>query len=265
MRPFPVLLAALAAALPASAHDTWVQTNTNLIRTGDAVHADLMLGNHGNDHRDFKLASKPDLDKATLTVTAPDGKAYDLLPKLADLGYAPREGFHSAKFAAAKPGLYVVAHTQDKVVNHGKPVRSVRSAKAYFLASPSLDKVARDWTGFDKPLGHALELVPEANPVAPMGPGTPVRVRVLFRGKPLPDVRVSFVPRGETLAGGFDKTYDRTTDAAGRAEFTPKAGNYYLVVVHHKEAAAANLEYDTVSYSATLTVFVPEICPCCGE
>jgi uncharacterized GH25 family protein len=265
MRLFALLVAALATAWPARAHDTWVQTNTNLIRTGDAVHVDLMLGNHGNDHRDFKLASKPDLDQATLSVTGPDGKSYDLLPRLADLGYAPKEGFHSAKFAAAKPGVYVVSHTQDKVVNHGKPVRSVRSAKAFFLVSPSLDKVARDWTGFDKPLGHALELVPEASPVAPMGPDVPIKVRVLFHGKPLTDARVSFVPRGETLAEGFDKTYDRTTDAAGRAAFTPKTGNYYLVVVHHKEAATGSAEYDSVLYSATLTVFVPEVCPCCGE
>ena len=51
-------LAAVLAAGSASAHDPWVQTNTNLVRTGDAVHIDLMLGNHGNDHRDFKLASK---------------------------------------------------------------------------------------------------------------------------------------------------------------------------------------------------------------
>ena len=57
----PLILAALWAMVDTSAaHDTWVQTNTNLIRTGDAVHIDLMLGNHGNDHRDFKLASKLD-------------------------------------------------------------------------------------------------------------------------------------------------------------------------------------------------------------
>src|SRR6476659_1323400 len=117
----------------AAGHDTWVQTNTNLIRTGDAVHVDLMLGNHGNDHRDFKLASKIDLEGATLAVTDPAGKTLDLIPKLADLGYAPKEGFHSAKFATDKAGLYVVSHTQDKVVNHGKPVRSIRSAKAFFL------------------------------------------------------------------------------------------------------------------------------------
>ena len=53
-------LALLVPPVIVSAHDTWVQTNTPLIRVGDAVHIDLMLGNHGNDHRDFKLASKVD-------------------------------------------------------------------------------------------------------------------------------------------------------------------------------------------------------------
>jgi len=265
MRSALTLIAICAIASTSAAHDTWVQTNTNLIRTGDAVHIDLMLGNHGNDHRDFKMASKIDLEGATLTVTAPDGKAYDLKPKLADLGYAPKEGFHSSKFAAAKPGVYTVAHTLDRVVNHGKPVRAVRSAKAYFLVSPSLDNVRKDWGGFDKPVGHELELVPEASPVAPMGPGTTIKVRVLFRGKPMPDARVSFVPRGETLADGFDKTFERTSDADGRASYVPKTGNYYLIVVHHKEAATGKTDYESIAYSATLTVFVPEVCPCCGE
>lgn len=58
-------------------HDTWVQTNTNIIRSGDSVYVDLMHGNHGNGHRDFKLANKVDLSKATLECVAPD-HTYDL-------------------------------------------------------------------------------------------------------------------------------------------------------------------------------------------
>jgi uncharacterized GH25 family protein len=266
MRCFMLALALSTSAASVRAHDTWVQTNTNLIRTGDAVHVDLMLGNHGNDHRDFKLASKFDPSAGTLDVLSPDGKSYDLKERLVDLGYAPKEGFHSAKFAAAKPGIYTVAHTSDRVVNHGgKPTRAIRSAKAYFLVSPSLDKVRKDWTGSEKPLGHALELVPEASPVAPMGPGTPIKIKALFKGKPLAGVKVSFIPRGETLAESFDKKYERNTDEQGRASFTPTTGNYYLVVVHHKEATPEKAEYDSIGYAATLTIFVPETCPCCDE
>ena len=108
-------LALLALALPVVAHDTWVQTNVAVVRTGDAVHIDLMLGNHGNDHRDFKLASKLSADAIqSFAVTGPDGKVYDLMPGLVDLGYAPKEGFHTAKFVPGVPGLYVAAQTFDQ-------------------------------------------------------------------------------------------------------------------------------------------------------
>jgi uncharacterized GH25 family protein len=247
------------------AHDTWVETNTNLIRTGDAVYVDLKLGNHGNDHRDFKLASKIDLDACTLEVISPDGKAYDLKSRLVDTGYAPTEGYWKAKFVAAKPGVYTVAHTLDKIVNHGHPVLAVKSGKTLFVVSPTLDKVEPAKSGFENPLGHALEIVPQVNPVTPMGPGQPISVRVLLKGKPLADARVSFVPRSQTLKGGFDEQYERMTNAKGDAEFTPKTGDQFLIVVHHLAKDEIGKDYDETAYSATLSVFVPEICPCCGQ
>jgi len=255
----------LLAAGFAPAHDTWVQTNTNIVRTGDAVHIDLMLGNHGNDHRDFKLASKVSEESiGTFAVRAPDGKTYDLKPDAHDLGYAPKDGFHSAKFVTGKPGLYVAYQSSDGIVNHGKPVRSVRSSKAFFLASDSLDKVPKTTLGFEKPLGHALELVPTSNPVAPMGPGTPIKVQLLLAGKPLAGTKVSFIPRGVTLKEGTDADHERTTDKDGNASFTPKSGNYYLVVAHHGTDDKGE-KYEATKYTAALVVFVPEKCPCCGE
>lgn len=247
---------------PVAAHDTWVQTNTNVVRVGDVMHIDLMLGNHGNEHRDFKLAAKADPAASTLSVIDPDGKVYDLRDRLVDMGYAPREGYWTARFVAGQPGLHLVAHTYDTVLSYA-PQRSIKSAKAYFVVSPSLDKVPEKNPGFDRPLGHALELVPTSNPVTPMGPGTPIAVQLLFKGKPLSDARVSFVPRGTTLAEGFDPRYERHTDSEGRASFEPKEANYYLVVAH-KEVSESGEGYESIKYSATLTVYVPQICPCCG-
>jgi uncharacterized GH25 family protein len=266
MRPYAfATLLVTACGGPAMAHDTWVEINTNLIRTGDAVHVDLKLGNHGNEHRDFKLASKVELGGCTLDVIAPDGRKYDLTDRLVDTGYAPKEGYWTTKFAATSPGLYVVAHALDRVVNHGRPVRSIKSAKAFFVVSTSLDRVPQENPGFDRALGHPLELLPTDNPVTPMGPGTPIAVKLLYKGQPLAGERVSFIPRGETLSAGFDERYERRTDVQGRASFTPTAGNVYLVVAHRKEPGEATADYDSTSYSATLTVFVPEVCPCCGE
>jgi uncharacterized GH25 family protein len=259
------LILLLLCVSRAAAHDTWVETNTNLIRTGDAVYVDLKLGNHGNDHRDFKLASKVDLEPSTLVVVGPDGKTFDLKHELVDVGYSPKEGYWTSKFAAAAPGLYMVAHTMDKVVNHGHPVRSIKSGKTFFVVSPTLDRVTADNPGYDHAMGHALELVPWVNPVTPMGPGKPITVQVLFRGQPLADARVAFVPNGGTLKDGFDEQYERQTDADGRATFVPKTGNRYLVVVHKQADTESGKDYDSTLYSATLTVLVPEVCPCCGD
>ena len=256
-------LVTLCASL-ALAHDTWVQTNTNIVRVGDAVHVDLMLGNHGNDHRDFKLAGKVDPAAITLAVIAPDGKAHDLKPTLADLGYAPKEGYWTTKFVADRPGLYTIAQTSDAVVTYA-PTRSIKSGKAYFVASKSLDTVPVNNPGFDKPLGHALELVPLTNPVTPMGPGTPLKVKLVYKGKPLADERVSFIPRGQNLKEGFDEQFERKTDKDGVATFEPKDANYYLVVAHRAEDKEGGANYTSTKYSATMSLFVPAVCPCCGE
>lgn len=259
------LLILLTLVAPAAAHDTWVETNTNVVRTGDAVYVDLRLGNHGNDHRDFKLASKVDLASCRLDVIAPSGASYDLMAQLADLGYAPKEGYWVGKFVAAEPGLYTVSHTVDKLVNHGAPARSLKSGKTFFVVSPTLDNVAPGMAGYDKPLGHPLELVPTSNTVVPMGPGIPIKVKLLLKGQPLAGARVSFIPRGETLSEGLDDRYERLTDADGNASFAPTTGNSYLVVAHHRAEDEKGEGHELTTYSATLTVFVPEVCPCCSE
>jgi len=264
LKPLLTALCLLSAVDWCAAHDVWLQTNTNLVRTGDAVHLDVLLGNHGNDHRDFKLAGKPDLAGATVQIVAPGGSSFDLKDQLLPTGYAPQEGFWTARFVPAEPGLYVAGHLSDHIMSYG-PVRSVKGAKTCFVVSPTLDRVSQENPGFDRPLGHPLEIVPVANPITPMGPGIPLRVRLLYKRRPLPGARISFIPRGQVLAEGVDDRYERTTNDSGEASFTPTAGNYYLVVAHHLEPAESGPKYDRTKYSATLCVFVPQVCPCCNE
>lgn len=249
---------------PVFAHDTWVQTNTNIVRVGDVVHIDLLLGNHGNGHRDFKVAGKASLETSKIEVVTPAGKATDIKPTFTDQGMGPKEGGWTARYCPIATGLYCVAQTSDAVVSYA-PKRSVKSAKAYFVASKSLDNVSVDNPGFDKPLGHPLELVPQTNPVTPMGPGTAISVKLLFKGRPMPDTVVSFIPRGVTLKDGFDDRYERKTDANGIAKFEPAEGNYYLIVAHYEDATEKGDGYDQTKYSATLCVYVPGVCACCGE
>ena len=254
--------AVLALCPVAAAHDTWVETNTNVIRSGDAVHVQLKLGNHGNDHRDFKLAGKVDPAECTLEVISPDGSRYDLRDRLKDVGYTPTEGYWTAKFAGVRPGVYLVASMSDKVVQYA-PKRSVKSAKTCFVVAESLDRVPEENPGFERVLGHPFELVPIVNPVTPMGPGQPIEVRLLYKDEPLASAKVSFIPQGANLKAGFDPDYERTTDSDGRASFSPKTGTIYLIVAHHEEPSESGEGFDSTKYSATLTVFVPELCPCC--
>ncbi|WP_010582303.1 DUF4198 domain-containing protein [Schlesneria paludicola] len=244
------------APLTAVAHDTWVETNTALVRQGDVVFVDLKLGNHGNDHRDFKLASKITLAPCQLSVIGPDGKAVDLKPGIVDTGYAPKEGYWSGRFVAKDAGLHVVSHTLNTL--HGT-TRAIKSGKTYFQASRQLDAVPADQTGFDKPLGHAMELVPLANPITAMGPNEPIRVKLFYQSKPLAGARVSFIPRGATLTEGFDKDHEAMTDTEGVAAFIPKEGNVVLVVVHHPVADQKGDGFEKTHYTATLTISVPQI------
>jgi uncharacterized GH25 family protein len=249
------LLTSLAAA-----HDTWVETNTSIVRKGELVHVDLKLGNHGNEHRDFKLASKISLDKCELSVISPEGQSTDMKPKMADIGYTATEGYWTGRYVTKSEGLYIVSHTCES--KHGT-TRGIKSAKSFFVVSQKLDAVPESSQGFDKPQGHPFELVPQTNPVTAMGPGQPIRVRVLYEGQPVPEARVSFIPRGVQLAEGFDKEYEQLADKEGVATFTPREGNLYLIVSHHHADDQKGAGYDKTHYSAAITINVPQLCPHC--
>lgn len=262
-----ILLASLvlaASGAPSTlAHDTWVQTATNCARPNDVVHVDFCLGNHGNGHRDFKLASKlSSTEGAAIEVRSPAGKKTDLIPALVDLGYAPKEGYYSGRFSPAEEGLHCIVHTLDKL---HRTTRALKSCKAYFLVAEKLDAVATPTKEHATPLGHPLEFVLETHPVIGCGPGRPISVQLLFKGKPLADQVVSFIPRGATLAEGFDPEFERKTDAEGRCSYTPKEGNFVLIVTHLVKPEEQGEGYEKTAYAATLVLNVPERCACCEE
>jgi uncharacterized GH25 family protein len=236
------------------AHDTWVQTASLVNRQGEYVYVDLMLGNHGNDHRDFKLASKITLAPCTLELIAPDGKKSDLKPKVLDMGSADKEGFWTARYVADQAGVYQVVHKLDTL--HGK-TRAIKSAKTYFLATDSYQLISTEGVNQIAPLNQGLEFVIDT-PIERLGAGNEVRLRLLWNGKPLPDTRVSFIPRGAVLAEGFDSQFERNTDANGFVSYTPSQGNLILAVAHHVVADEKGEGYDKTHYGATVVLPVPQ-------
>ncbi|HEX7011041.1 MAG TPA: DUF4198 domain-containing protein, partial [Phycisphaeraceae bacterium] len=227
-----LLFTALLVA-PSLAHDTWVEPNTNLVRVGDVVHVNLMLGNHGNHHRDFKLAGKVDPQHIRLELIEPDGRRTDLKPRLYDLGTESNPAYWTVRIQPEQPGVHRVVCLGDEIV-HYAPIRSIKSAKTFFIASESLDEVPAAEAGFDEPEGHPLELILKTDPTV-LAAGQPIQVQLLYQGQPLEDTRVSFIPRGVPLQGEFDERYERMTGEQGLASLTPEQANIYLIVAHHED------------------------------
>lgn len=241
----------LASALPLQAHDTWVQLNVAKSELKQPFYADLMLGNHGNNHRDFQLASKIPLKGSSLVLIAPDGGITDLIPSVIDAGSEEKEGFWSAKVIPAVAGIHCVAHTYDAVVSYA-PKRAMKSAKSFLQIGDG----AAAGNEFSKPIGHTLEIIPLNDPTKFLA-GDKLRARVLFKGQPLKDAAISCIPRGKELAGDFDPDHEARTDEKGEAELPLPEANYYLVVVHQKAPEETGEGFSAgTEYGATLTLMV---------
>jgi uncharacterized GH25 family protein len=248
-----LLFSALLLPLSASAHDPWLQVNVVKQEPKQPVYADLMLGNHGNNHRDFLLASKIPLAASTLTLVGAKGAVTDLKPGIVDAGSEEKEGYWSVKIPSAPAGLQCVAHTYDAVVTYA-PKRVVKSAKTYFISAAG----ESGGVTFSEPLGHALELIPLNDPTKATA-GTMLKVRVLFKGQPLEDTVVSCIPRGAELDTGFDPNHEAKTDAKGEAELPLPESNRYLVVAHRKAPEETGEKHSAgTDYAATLTLLVGE-------
>jgi uncharacterized GH25 family protein len=245
----------LAINAPSFAHDAWIETSVSQVRTKEMVPAQLMLGNHGNHHRDFKLAGKINLAQSTFSMRLPDGETVDLKPTAFDTGLGPKDGYWSVRFVPQANGLHVLTHASE--AQHGTK-RAIKSAKTFFNAVTSLDS-PEPAKGFDQPVGDRLELVPVSDPTSASA-HQPVAVRVLWDGKPLPEARVSFVPRGQVLAEDFDPKFERKTNESGVAEWSADEGNLVLVVCHHETDEAGN-GYSMTEYCATMTLHVHELEP----
>ena len=250
-------IVALNFAALAQAHDTWVQTGSLIAKQGEYVYVDLILGNHGNSHRDFKLASKITLAPCTLDIVNPNGTTVDLKPRIIDMGSAEKEGFWTARYVTEQKGLYQVIHKLDTL--HGK-TRAVKSSKTYFFATDSYASITTDGINKIVPMNQGLEFMIDS-PLEKLGAGNEMRLRLLWNGKPLPDTRVSFIPRGAVLAEGFDSQFERNTDSSGFVTYTPSEGNYLLAVAHHVAADEKGDGYEKTHYGATLVLAIPQVAP----
>jgi uncharacterized GH25 family protein len=127
----------------------------------------------------------------------------------------------------------------------------------------TLDSPQKVDVGFQKPIGAHLELVPVSNPLFGLGVGTSFSVKLLYKGKPLKDSVVSFIPKGVPLSGEIDSKFEAKTDAKGVATVTLDQSGQWLIAAHVKDSTASGAGYKSIGYSATIHLRVPNVCPCC--
>jgi Domain of unknown function (DUF4198) len=255
-----LLAALLALAMPVEAHDGWLEAHPVLVERGQPVSVFLMYGNHGNDHRSYRIAGKWRPEYATLVVTGPAGPPVDLTNQVTDLGDAedvgPKgpKGFHVAAFVPAQDGAYIALVTQSRELQvEGAKFQSIGTAKVVFAALTSpVVAAARLLTGFDRAVASAdaLEIIPVTNPLA-LRTGDALTLEIRHRGRSLQNQPISIVRGIE----GAPSAQTPTTDDRGQVKIVAGPADYYLTRASLEERTGAVGQVDKRVFEATY-VFV---------
>ena len=257
MKTSTAAMAILLAATPGLAHDTWLLAQRADLKPGDSLTLELTSA------MDFPrpetavmaerlVASRLRLARVTHVLDAKAGEKALLLSSA-----VPTPGVAVA-WIETRPRILELK--PDQVVHYleeigaldsigaswrrsGKKVwreSYVKLAKAYArVGEPTGD---RSWA---EPLGLALELAPEADPTA-LPAGDALGVRLLWQGKPLPDLAVGVV------AEGAGKALMLRTDRDGRVSFAvDRPGRWMVRATYLRQATAADREWDSVFSTLT--------------
>lgn len=258
------LVCALAAPLPALAHDHWLEALPSRVVPGKASQVTLFVGEHFEQAEKKLVAQRSRYPRAEWISAA--GRT-DLRPALREnqspllevTPTAPGSGLVALEagpveieLPADKWNAYLAEEHLDAIAQirrargeSGTPGREryTRSLKTIVQSGPTFDETPA------RPVGHEMEIVPDRNPSA-LRPGrtTMVGFRVLLRGAPLPRQSVTVATR----AGSKVTTRSLITDGAGHAAFAldrPGAWMLRTVVMQRSTQPGA----DWRSYWASLT------------
>lgn len=257
----PSYLVALAlggtAAPVALAHDLWLEPSAYRVAPGTPLKLRLRVG------QDFKGEPMPRngnlIEKFFLS--GPEGERPAIGADGVDpAGFAKAEapGLHTAiyfsrfsvvemegrKFASylKEEGLEAIAKVRAR---HGE---SLKPARDRFLrcAKTLIQVGASNASGFDHAFGLPLELVPQASPYSP---NSPLRVKVLWQGRPLKGSLVVAFCQNNPL-----RKIQVRSDSQGQVILPLQEDGVWLVkCVHMRLAGAGEPAADFESYWASLS------------
>ncbi|MBK7877401.1 MAG: DUF4198 domain-containing protein [Planctomycetes bacterium] len=237
-RTLPRVFAFVLAALPAAAHDFWIEP-ANFRPAPDArIGVELRVGERlvgdpvprkAERIARFTCTTRAGVtDVAGIEDQSPAGLLRCTTTGLAWLAYESRPigiELEAAKFEAylAEEGLEHVIAARKERGESALPGRERyrRSAKALLAVGEG------DRAGFDRVLGLPLELVPAVDPSA-LRSGAALDLVVLYEGKPLANALVGCRARADV-----EHETRLRSDAAGRVRFAIAHGGEHLVRVVH--------------------------------
>ncbi|MGC5325971.1 DUF4198 domain-containing protein [Brevibacillus sp. SYSU BS000544] len=244
-------------AVPVFAHDGWAQTNSPIVSSGEVSYVELLLGNHSNEHKSYRIEGKWSTPTSKVFVSSPSGVKTEITSTLFYTGETGAENpgvnnSYIASFSSSSPGAYIVTVEGDSIFKHGEAAsRTLRSAKSFVAVSDvATTERVKYLKGFSKQVSpDRAELVPLFNPVA-VTPGQKVEVQLFLKGKPLADSEISIIRRSNSNAQVLK------TDANGKISFATGPADYYLMRTKPATDEKVAGQYDSTNYEATMTFTV---------
>lgn len=253
----------LLVSLPATAHDFWIEPTALAAAPGAQVGVRLRVGENfvgdpvpRNPERIERFAILgPNGEKPIPGVSGGEPAGYATVGPAGIYQIVYDSNRASVALEAKKfedylrlEGLERILDLRKKRGESDKPSREVysRCVKALLAVGGTAG------TGFDKPVGLALELVAEKNPFE-VAPGGETPFRLLYQGKPLAGALVIALPHSQPEAGAIKAR----TDGEGRVRFKlpagPAGGEIWLIkAVHMIEAPKDAKDADWESFWASL-------------
>ena len=267
-----LLLGFLACCGPLAAHDFWIEPSSFTpalsakvsvrLRVGQQLRGDPMPrdpqfllrfaavgpggetpipGVPGVDPAGFVSFASPGLyylvyrsNHATLDLAADKFEQY-----LKDEGLERIVASRAKKGQSALPGKEIFSRCAKALISAGSMGATVKS-------------------GYDRPVGLTLELVPEADPTS-LAVGQSLPVRLIYEGAPLAGAKVFAIPNERP-----EDQVSARSDAKGRVLLPLSRGGMWLIKAVQMIPAPAGSGADWESFWASLTFALPGATPASG-
>jgi uncharacterized GH25 family protein len=245
----------LSLAPLAHAHDFWIEPSTFRPAVGQMVSTSLRVGQEfigepiprSAQFIDSFVVREGSREKEVVGFENRDPAGYLRVeqPGLAIIGYRSKGNpleLDAAKFEAflKTEGLERISAIRAQRHETEKPDREL----FYRFAKSVLNTAGGNGAKYDQPFGYRLEIIPETNPCA----NTPLRLRLLFEGKPLAGALVTALHRDDSSA-----RIRARSDRDGRVTLDLPKNGVWLIKSVQMVPAPAGTNADWESLWASLT------------